>query len=198
MAGAKSSFHVPKFGNWDTDDVPYTICFENARELRAAGITFDPNDPDTYPPEVFKPVAHDGGEHQRRPRQQPNRERGAIINSGSEKLSSERSGSDYALLKKSKENGVEGISRLAPAVAGHGGNPASVPKFGSWDARDPKSGDGYTAIFNKMKIEKQIAASNPQSVPPLMNKTKQPIAHTNTTSGFTSFASKICCCLRTK
>ena len=86
---------------------------------------------------------------------------------------------------------MEDINRLAPAVAGHGGNPASVPKFGSWDARDPKSGDGYTAIFNKMKIEKQIAASNPQAVPPLMNKSKQPIAHTNTTSGFTSFASKV-------
>lgn len=221
MAGVKSSSHVPKFGNWDSDDVPYTICFENARELRATGITFDPNDPDTYPPAAVvnqKSIPadnrrhHDGRDyHQRR----------AIGNSGSEKLSSERSGSDYALLKEAKQsgrkkknsNGAEGMSRFTPTttVGGKGNrNPrvrrnnegemmASVPKFGSWDVRDPKSGDGYTAIFNKVKTEKQIGGSkSPQAVPPLMNQTKQPIAKTTTatnTRGPTSFAFKICCCL---
>ncbi|XP_038895249.1 RPM1-interacting protein 4-like isoform X2 [Benincasa hispida] len=220
MAGAKSSSHVPKFGNWDSDDVPYTICFENARELRAAGVDFDPNDPDTYPPAAVinqnsTPADHRGDYHQRR----------EMGNSGSEKLSSERSGSDYALLKEAKQsgrkkkhsNGAEGMSRFTPTttVSGHGGkgnrNPrvrrndegemmASVPKFGSWDVRDPKSGDGYTAIFNKVKIEKQIGGSNnPQAVPPLMNQTKKlPIAQTTTTAtthGSNSFVSKICCCL---
>lgn len=130
-------------------------------------------------------------------------------------MSSERSSSDYALLKerkqsgrkKSNNNGVEGISRFPPTVVTHGGNAnpkvgrnnnegemmASVPKFGSWDARDPKSGDGYTAIFNKVKIEKQIAALSPQDVPipPLMNQTKQPVAHDANTHGSTSFVSKV-------
>ncbi|XP_022142617.1 RPM1-interacting protein 4-like [Momordica charantia] len=217
---AKSSSHVPKFGNWDTDDVPYTICFENAGELRAAGVTFDPNDPDTYPPEAFPAANHRSNpsdrrrhhDHHRRPREQPNRDRRS---SGSEKLSSERSGSDYSLLKepggrrKKINNGVDGISRFPPTAAGHGGNPnpnprarrnegemvASVPKFGSWDARDPKSGDGYTAIFNKVKMEKKIGGSNSsQAVPPLTNQTKQqPIPQI--VHGSTSFVSKVCCCL---
>lgn len=36
---------------------------------------------------------------------------------------------------------------------------ASVPKFGTWDETDPRSGEGFTAIFNKVKEEKQIGAA---------------------------------------
>lgn len=37
--------------------------------------------------------------------------------------------------------------------------------FGQWDERDPTSGDGFTVIFNKVKEEKQIAASKFPVVP---------------------------------
>lgn len=37
--------------------------------------------------------------------------------------------------------------------------------FGQWDERDPTSGDGFTVIFNKVKEEKQIAASKFPIVP---------------------------------
>ncbi|KAL0534540.1 hypothetical protein IC582_028831 [Cucumis melo] len=220
MAGTKSSSHVPKFGNWDSDDVPYTIFFENARELQAAGVTFDPNDPDTYPPAVFANQNSIPADHHRHHDGEDSHQRREIVNSGSEKLSSERSDSDYALLKakqsgrkKKNSNGAEGMSRFSPTTVDGKGNRnprvrrnnegemmASVPKFGSWDVRDPKSGDGYTAIFNKVKIEKQIGGSNnPQTVPPLMNQTKQPMTQTTvaktSTQGSTSFVSKICCCL---
>ena len=42
--------------------------------------------------------------------------------------------------------------------------PSSVPKFGFWE-RDPKSGDGFTVIFNKVKQEKQVAATKLPKVP---------------------------------
>lgn len=45
---------------------------------------------------------------------------------------------------------------------------ASVPKFGAWDELDPKSGEGFTVIFNKVKEEKQ-AASQIAAVPTQSN-----------------------------
>ncbi|GLT25211.1 hypothetical protein SLA2020_003550 [Shorea laevis] len=44
MAG----FHVPKFGDWDDDNVPYTTYFENARKERAS-VIMNPNDPKENP-----------------------------------------------------------------------------------------------------------------------------------------------------
>ncbi|KAI0492530.1 hypothetical protein KFK09_026803 [Dendrobium nobile] len=46
------SAHVPKFGNWEDKDIPYTIYFENARKEIARG--FNPNDPE-HNPEAFMP-----------------------------------------------------------------------------------------------------------------------------------------------
>ncbi|KAJ0969188.1 hypothetical protein J5N97_022065 [Dioscorea zingiberensis] len=45
--------HVPKFGNWESDDiVPYTQCFDNARIGKIGG-KFNPNDPYENP-DIFK------------------------------------------------------------------------------------------------------------------------------------------------
>ncbi|CAJ1962592.1 unnamed protein product [Sphenostylis stenocarpa] len=41
---AQHSRHVPKFGNWDTDNVPYTAYFEHARREKG-GVMMNPNDP---------------------------------------------------------------------------------------------------------------------------------------------------------
>ncbi|KAF7113137.1 hypothetical protein RHSIM_RhsimUnG0157600 [Rhododendron simsii] len=41
---------------------------------------------------------------------------------------------------------------------------ASVPKFGAWDEMDPN--EGYTVIFNKVKEEKQTAATKFTAAPP--------------------------------
>ncbi|KAF6173220.1 hypothetical protein GIB67_026915 [Kingdonia uniflora] len=43
---------------------------------------------------------------------------------------------------------------------------ASVPKFGAWDETDPRSGEGFTVIFNKVKEEKQIGTSKFPTIPP--------------------------------
>ncbi|KAG6469665.1 hypothetical protein ZIOFF_070595 [Zingiber officinale] len=37
----------------------------------------------------------------------------------------------------------------------------AVPKFGEWNAADPKSAAGYTVIFNQVKEDKKAAAASP-------------------------------------
>lgn len=41
--------HVPKFGNWDGDNIPYTAYFENARIEKVGGMRINPNDPEENP-----------------------------------------------------------------------------------------------------------------------------------------------------
>lgn len=41
--------HVPKFGNWEGDNVPYTAYFENARKEKIGGVRINPNDPEQNP-----------------------------------------------------------------------------------------------------------------------------------------------------
>ncbi|KAK6124497.1 hypothetical protein DH2020_041750 [Rehmannia glutinosa] len=96
--------HVPKFGNWDGDNVPYTAYFENARKEKTGGARINPNDPEQNP-EAFS------------------------IEDRAAKL-----------LRQSYRS-------------------VSVPKFGQWDETDPRSAEGFTVIFNKVKEEKQIAAA---------------------------------------
>lgn len=49
--------HVPKFGNWESgDNVPYTVCFDKAREGRNQGKIINPNDPEENP-ELFSKFA---------------------------------------------------------------------------------------------------------------------------------------------
>lgn len=58
---------VPKFGDWEGTDVPYTQCFDDARRVKNAGRMINPNDPQENP-EAFsqdRPSAQDEGEHRR-------------------------------------------------------------------------------------------------------------------------------------
>ncbi|KAF8369802.1 hypothetical protein HHK36_032163 [Tetracentron sinense] len=106
---------------------------------------------------------------------------------------SDKSSSDHSLLQKNhrrarseqNKNLGEGSNSFSPSVphqpsrlrSGTGNHPsdnipqraASVPKFGAWDETDPKSGEGFTIIFNKVKEEKQIGAANFPTVPPQTN-----------------------------
>ncbi|XP_020081725.1 RPM1-interacting protein 4-like [Ananas comosus] len=41
---------------------------------------------------------------------------------------------------------------------------SSVPKFGDWDEKDPSSADGYTHIFNKVRLEKQSGSGNAPNI----------------------------------
>ncbi|XP_057756678.1 RPM1-interacting protein 4-like isoform X2 [Arachis stenosperma] len=48
--------HVPKIGNWESDNVPYTAHFENARRERGV-VMLNPNDP-MQNPEAFNTSSH--------------------------------------------------------------------------------------------------------------------------------------------
>ncbi|CAA2956769.1 RPM1-interacting protein 4-like isoform X2 [Olea europaea var. sylvestris] len=206
--------HVPKFGNWEGDNVPYTAYFENARKEKTGGVMINPNDPEQNP-EAFnfgnrsrsgaasasirispdKSVA--AGNFQQYVRQ-----RNAASESGSDK-----SASDNSFLKpkhqrrrseRNKSLDVGSNSRSNPLSAGpnrmnHADDfsykSASVPKFGEWDERDPRSGEGFTVIFNKVKEEKQIAAAKFSPVP-LQTANDYPTSPNKKTT-----RSKKCCCL---
>ncbi|KZV51232.1 hypothetical protein F511_05889 [Dorcoceras hygrometricum] len=123
--------HVPKFGNWDGNDVPYTACFENARKEKNDGVRINPNDPQENP-EAFdmltaaaklSPVSKKNRFHTYRflmPRNQ--RDRGDSMDDSS----------------------------------GQSCRSVAVPKFGEWDEKNPT---GFTVIFDKVKEERHIAAA---------------------------------------
>lgn len=46
----QQSSHVPKFGDWDNNNIPYTTFFENARKEQNTGtVRVNPNDPEDNP-----------------------------------------------------------------------------------------------------------------------------------------------------
>lgn len=101
--------------------------------------------------------------------------------------------------KKSLAEGSNSFSQSIPGITNRSGSypsaynhhrAASIPKFGDWDETDPKSGEGFSVIFNKVKEEKQIASSHFPNVPP------QPSYYSSAKKqGRSSSRSKICCCL---
>lgn len=152
--------HVPKFGNWDGDNVPYTAYFENARKEKAGGIKINPNDPEQNP-EAFSIGSN-----------------GISPNNGSYELQRHKGGgssthsSDTSVLKpkhqrKKSHRTKSNADTTNPPLPGpidaddFSYRSVSVPKFGQWDENDPRSAEGFTVIFNKVKEEKQIAASKP-------------------------------------
>ncbi|CAB4306088.1 unnamed protein product [Prunus armeniaca] len=46
MTTLQKKTHVPKFGDWDSENISYTACFENARK---DGVKRNPNDPEENP-----------------------------------------------------------------------------------------------------------------------------------------------------
>ncbi|MCO5584206.1 hypothetical protein L7F22_038129 [Adiantum nelumboides] len=53
----------------------------------------------------------------------------------------------------------EATVRLRPKVRSrHIDKPAALPKFGSWDTKNPSSGESYTLIFRRLRDEKQSGA----------------------------------------
>ncbi|MCO5579276.1 hypothetical protein L7F22_033130 [Adiantum nelumboides] len=53
----------------------------------------------------------------------------------------------------------EATVRLRPKVRSrHIDKPAVLPKFGSWDTKNPSSGESYTLIFRRLRDEKQSGA----------------------------------------
>ncbi|XP_075081978.1 RPM1-interacting protein 4-like isoform X2 [Nicotiana tabacum] len=185
MAGS----HVPKFGNWDGDNVPYTTYFENARKGKG-GKMINPNDPEENP-EAFAYRGYEDASINVSPVkthlvETPQYNYGHCRNlSGVE----DKSISGYSVnqptvsrrtsdAKKNKNDRGNIFVPPSPNRLKNSRNSsddlsyyssASVPKFGAWDEKDPKSGEGFTVIFNKVKEEKQIAAAKFPIVQPQPN-----------------------------
>ncbi|KAF9672136.1 hypothetical protein SADUNF_Sadunf11G0009300 [Salix dunnii] len=192
--------HVPKFGGWDNDNVPYTAFFDNARKERS-GMRMNPNDPEENPEAFmharackeedvdFSSGAYQGStaeDHSIDQRfkghdarwirssihdQQKSASHTSITSeSGSEKSSSEGN----KALSSSRHSRHRSRSTHSSNHDGHQ-RAASIPKFGAWDETDPKSGEGFTVIFDRVKEEKQIAPTTFTSVPtrPLNHQTSQ-------------------------
>ncbi|KAK9051793.1 hypothetical protein SSX86_028421 [Deinandra increscens subsp. villosa] len=155
--------HIPKFGSWDADNVPYTAYFENARKDKGPGVMINPNDPEQNPEAFMK---YDGNDND------------VIVDEkGSNSNNQQSRNSD----RRKSFNPREKMSNFSPPSPSHGPsrpkygyNPAddlvshrsaSVPMFGAWDEKDPKSADGFTVIFQKVKEEKHIAATNFPPIP---------------------------------
>ncbi|KAL2467108.1 RPM1-interacting protein 4 [Abeliophyllum distichum] len=63
---AQQRSHVPKFGNWDGDNVPYTVYFEKARKEKTGGLMINPNDPEENPDAFnFGGLQHGNSSHSR-------------------------------------------------------------------------------------------------------------------------------------
>lgn len=216
---AQHSHHVPKFGNWDTDNVPYTSYFENARREKS-GIMINPNDP-MENPEAFNTcirvdadevmmASHgyshnvhslENGSHVRRRSRGSNGELTVTAEFGA----SEQSHFDHSVNhKRNMSKGgssIKGFSSSShntqrtanSSFSDHSNHRATaIPKFGTWDVTNPKSGEGYTAIFSKIKEERQIKSSHVSSIhstPPLNNSNIK-----NQYGESSSWLSKYCCC----
>ncbi|AES64417.2 RPM1-interacting protein 4 (RIN4) family protein [Medicago truncatula] len=78
----------------------------------------------------------------------------------------------------------------------HGDHRAvAIPEFGKWDVTDPKSGEGYTVMFSKIKEEKQIMSSRISGLRTTPHNNGSNIKNQHDGSSFN--LSKYCCCLST-
>ncbi|XP_075523100.1 RPM1-interacting protein 4-like [Primulina tabacum] len=171
--------HVPMFGNWDGENVPYTACFENARKEKANGIRINPNDPQENP-EAFNMVAAPPSGKSSVPKKNRFHKRNTSdqLKSSTYKSMSSTSDSDKAtshdssvnsIFKPKHQRGRSDRSHFPPLspvdyADDNSCRSVAVPKFGEWDEKDPRSAEGFTVIFNKVKEEKQIAAAKFPSV----------------------------------
>ncbi|KAI3870500.1 hypothetical protein MKX03_022693 [Papaver bracteatum] len=180
--------------------VPYTAYFETARIEKGSVVKkINPNDPEENPYGSGRKTVDVEKSYEAYPEKE-----GQQVHSKSRdqksvrsESSNEKSNSDFSLLQQ-KHRSSSGIPPMSPPPPNRirsgmsipndtrHHKAASVPKLGAWDETDPKSGDGFTIIFNKVKEEKQILANNfPPIRPPPTNYSKES----------SSKAPRRCCCL---
>ncbi|XP_022642885.1 RPM1-interacting protein 4 [Vigna radiata var. radiata] len=222
------SHHVPKFGNWDSDNVPYTAYFEHARREKSRMVMMNPNDPMENPEALnnkcmrvgenmddgyshngnslengrFGALGNDAQRHMR------GRGRGSNGGSTTDFVSEQSQFDDSVNQRSPRSNHRRNISKGGSSTksfssSSHTTNKSrntsfndqpnnrapAIPKFGTWDVTDPNSGEGYTAIFNKIKEERQIKSANITNTPTLNKSNIQ-----NQYAGSFSWFSKYCCC----
>uniref|UniRef100_A0A803NYU5 Uncharacterized protein n=1 Tax=Cannabis sativa TaxID=3483 RepID=A0A803NYU5_CANSA len=175
----RKTSHVPKFGNWENDDVPYTAYFDHARKEKPKGghARFNPNDPEENP-EAFigatnrvvhhKPLESEAPNHYHHSNSSSSHANEPARRSHGHRTRHHRSGSGASAghMTTSESGGsvsdiIKGQGRHTASTAHdhHHHRTTSIPKFGAWDVNDPRSGDGFTVIFEKLKEEKTNVTS---------------------------------------
>nr|CAD1824430.1 unnamed protein product [Ananas comosus var. bracteatus] len=156
----KQQTRVPEFGKWENaDNVSYTQYFDNARTKRTPGRMINPNDP-TQNPEAFlgtEPRARkpkDARKQEADPRQKRNSSqstRGSKVSGG---VRSQAHGHDAKTTERPRRR-HGGRGNVTPE------REFVVPPFGKWDESNPKSGDKYTGIFEKLREDRQSPMFEP-------------------------------------
>lgn len=192
---------VPKFGDWETTDVPYTQCFDDARRGKNAGRMINPNDPQENP-EAFS-QDRPSAQERRASREDsefhrttdPSHQRRARRASTGSDCSVEQSPLHPHYPSKSAKGGVSPSSvERRVSSEGHGvgsrtpgrsklrhtsrgdetpDKESTVPEFGEWE-KDPNSADAYTGIFDSLRAEKQDGSAR---VPVVRNDSFQTNGH---------------------
>ncbi|XP_057419767.1 RPM1-interacting protein 4-like [Lotus japonicus] len=197
--------HVPKFGNWDTDNIPYTIYFENASKEKT---NINPNDPEFF--NLFMRGAENNDDDDDAMKARPSGHGHSYSTNSSEIISTEeerrsntklhsesaneKSDSDYSVIQRVKSGHRKsmsvGGSHSSNNHSEHNHEATLIPEFGAWDVTDPKSGGGYTEIFSEVRKERQMA-SHLSKAPSLNNCSNVK----NQCGRPSSIYSKYCCCL---
>ncbi|XP_024989232.1 RPM1-interacting protein 4-like [Cynara cardunculus var. scolymus] len=191
--------HIPKFGSWDADNVPYTAYFDNARKDKGTtGVMFNPNDPEENP-EAFMTYGggYDDGNNDHKIVFADKNMKTSMTSSDKGSISDISNNQQSYKSDPKKSSNSERLANFSPPSPSpgphrpkYGYNPAddivshrsaSVPMFGAWDEKDPRSAEGFTVIFQKVKEEKHIAATKFPPIPqhPTSNHPNTP-KHDNT------------------
>ncbi|KAI3745408.1 hypothetical protein L1987_58520 [Smallanthus sonchifolius] len=158
------------FGSWDADNVPYTAYFENARKDKGTGVMINPNDPEQNPKAFMKyggndDIINDIMFDDKNINSDKSSNSNNKVTSQIEKrvLTQEKRRTIFLLLHLHAHPHRIGqdMDIIRPMIL----LSASVPMFGAWDDKDPKSAEGFTVIFQKVKEEKHIAATNFPPIP---------------------------------
>ncbi|KAA8543504.1 hypothetical protein F0562_021001 [Nyssa sinensis] len=136
--------HVPKFGNWESGEIiPYTVYFDKCGriEMRYGGRGSNSGHP-------MRQSA--GSEH--------SIERSPLHPHYQAKVTGKGGGSPSWEGTQSYESsyGTPGRSQLKPVTRGDESpvKGAAVSKFGEWDENKPASAEGYTHIFNQVRVKR--------------------------------------------
>ncbi|XP_039060055.1 RPM1-interacting protein 4-like [Hibiscus syriacus] len=216
MPEAQLGSHVPKFGDWDNDDLSYTAYFENARKEKDGKI-MNPNDPEENPKafmymrrglEINQDCQHavesSKSEHKKNARRQRKKGPESVEENSSGSVRTLTHSNHHRRTSSGPKIGPSGEGSFSAAVSGQSQRnyeykhhrTASVPKFGEWDEADPTSGAGFTVIFNKVKEQKHAPpASNSTTVAQEVKTMNDSDRHHSKCPTPWGSKSKICCCL---
>ncbi|CAH9129394.1 unnamed protein product [Cuscuta epithymum] len=154
--------NVPRFGDWEKKNEPYTVYFEQARKYKD-GKAINPNDPQQFQ-DMFQNMFPSAVAA---PATTPSKREEPLTRGAATRLMTKADASPRK--SHNSSHGSTGRSRPKPSQSPEA---AEVPRFGEWDDINPQN---YTEIFNKVRKAKQQDSTNGPHRPsqPSYNAKKQ-------------------------